>query len=84
MLKLVGSERELNALTLIEEFTGVYKQGWQLEEIREIFTRRCIKWEDFCEIKETLFHHFSDVSEEGYGQANLLTYENLSWPQNSP
>ena len=40
--------------------------------------RRFIKPEEFGIIKEASFHHFSDASEEGYGQSTYLRLVNVS------
>ena len=48
-------------------------QKWEarknsLMDLENIYIRKCINPEGFGTIKETLLHHFSDVSKEKYGQ----------------
>ena len=50
----------------------------QFEGLGENFIRGCIQPEGFGIIKEASLHHFSDASEEGYGQSTYLRLVNVS------
>ena len=50
----------------------------QFEGLGENFLRGCIQPEGFGIIKEASLHHFSDASEEGYGQSTYLRLVNVS------
>ena len=50
----------------------------QFEGLGENFLRGCIQPEGFGIIKEASLHHFSDASEEGYGQSTYLRLLNVS------
>ena len=52
--------------------------GKKFEGLEKICIRRCIKSEGFGIIKEESLHHFSDASEEGYGQSKYLRLVNVS------
>ena len=49
-----------------------------MKGLEKICIRRCIKPEGFGIIKEASLHHFSDASEEGYGQSTYLRLLNVS------
>ena len=49
-----------------------------LKGLEKICIRRCIKSEGFGIINEASLHHFSDGSEEGYGQSTYLWLVNVS------
>ena len=49
-----------------------------MKGLEKICIRRCIKPEGFGIIKEASLHHFSDASEEGYGQSTYLRLVNVS------
>ena len=49
-----------------------------MKGLEKICIRRCIKPEGFRIIKEASLHHFSDVSEEGYGLSRYLRLVNVS------
>ena len=55
-------------------------EAWKssLKGLEKICIRRCIKPEGFGIIKEASLHHFSDASEEGYGQSTYLRLVNVS------
>ena len=55
-------------------------EAWKssLKGLEKICIRRCIKPEGFGIIKEAAFYHFSDASEEGYGQSTYLHLLNVS------
>ena len=55
---------------------GAWKSS--LKGLDKICIRRSIKPEGLGVIKEALLHHFSDASEEGYGQSTYLRLVNLS------
>ena len=49
-----------------------------LKSLQKICIRRCIKPEGFGITKEGSLHHFSDTSEESYGQPTYLRLVNVS------
>ena len=55
-------------------------EAWKssLKGLEKICIRRCIKPEGFGIINELSLHHFSNVSEEGYGQSTYLRLVNVS------
>ena len=55
---------------------GTWKSS--LKGLEKICIRRCIKPESIGIIKEPSLHHFSDASEEGYGQPTYLRLVNVS------
>ena len=55
-----------------------FKWRSQLERIHEIEIPRCYKPKTFGKVKECSLHHFSDASQEGYGQASYLRIVNES------
>ena len=50
----------------------------QFEGLGENFLRGCIQPEGFGIIKEASLHHFSDASEEAYGQSTCFRLVNVS------
>ena len=48
----------------------------KLPALEEIEIQRCIKPADFGRVVESFIHHFSDASEDGYGQASYLRLVN--------
>ena len=50
----------------------------QFEGLGENFIRGCIQPEGFGIIKEASLHHFSDASEEAYGQSTCFRLVNVS------
>ena len=55
---------------------GIWKSS--LKGLEKICIKRCIEPEGFRIIKEASLHHFSDASEEGYGQSTYLRLINVS------
>ena len=51
----------------------------QMNQLENLPISRCIQPADFGEIKSVTLHHFSDASENGYGQCSyirLVDYDN--------
>ena len=53
------------------------KNGWnkfitRLKYVDELYVRRCIRPDNFWEISDISVHHFSDASEQGYGQCRYI------------
>ena len=48
----------------------------KLPALEETAIQRCIKPADFGKVVESSIHHFSDVSEDGYGQVSYLRLVN--------
>ena len=48
----------------------------KLPALEEIVIQRCIKPADFGKVMESAIHHFSDASEDGYGQFSYLRLVN--------
>ena len=49
-----------------------------MKGLEKICIRKCIKPEGFGIIKEASLHHFSDASEEAYGQSTCFRLVNVS------
>ena len=44
----------------------------RLKHVDELYVRRCIRPDDFWKISDISIHHFSDASEQGYGQCRYI------------
>ena len=44
----------------------------RLKHVNELYVRRCIRPDDFWKISDINIHHFSDPSEQGYGQCSYI------------
>ena len=44
----------------------------KLSQLENIAFRRCFRPEEFGDVAECSLHHFSDASEEGYGQSSYI------------
>ena len=44
----------------------------RLKHVDELYVRRCIRPDDFWKISDISMHHFSDASEQGYGQCSYI------------
>ena len=44
----------------------------RLKHVDELYVRRCIRPDDFWKISDISIHHFSDASEQGYGQCSYI------------
>ena len=70
-----------NQLLLWDDVVGpVLRKDWErweqkLKVVQDIHISRCIKPRMFGKIVETSLHHFSDASENGYGQCDLVNDE---------
>ena len=59
------------------EVTDDVKKEWnkfitRLKHVDELYVRRCIRPDDFWKISDISMHHFSDASEQGYGQCSYI------------
>ena len=44
----------------------------RLKHVDELYVRRCIRPDNFWKISKVSIHHFSDASEQGYGQCSYI------------
>ena len=71
-----------NQLLLWDDVVGpVLRKDWErweqkLKVVQDIHISRCIKPRMFGKIVETSLHHFSDASENGYGQCSYIRLVN--------
>ena len=59
------------------EVTDDVKKEWnkfitRLKHVDELYVRRCIRPDAFWKISDISIHHFSDASEQGYGQCSYI------------
>ena len=59
------------------EINDDVKKEWnkfitRLKHVDELYVRRCIRPDDFWKISDISIHHFSDASEQGYGQCSYI------------